>query len=49
MDTYSPYIDGRPLAQANVPETREYMLRGIMQDVEIGLDSDIQSITWAGA
>ena len=49
MDTSSPYIDGRPLAQANVPETREYMLRGVVQDLEIGLDSDILSITWGGA
>jgi hypothetical protein len=49
MDTSSPYIDGRPLAQANVPETREYMLRGVVQDVEIGLDSDILSLTWGGA
>jgi len=49
MDTSSPYIDGRPLAQANVPETREYKLRGVVQDVEIGLDSDILSITWGGA
>ena len=49
MDTSSPYIDGRPLAQANVPEAREYMLRGVLQDVEIGLDSDIHSITWGGA
>jgi hypothetical protein len=49
MDTSSPYIDGRPLAQANIPETREYKLRGVVTDVEIGLDSDIQSITWGGA
>ena len=49
MDTSSPYIDGRPLAQANAAETREYMLRGVLTDVEIGLDSDIQSITWSGA
>jgi hypothetical protein len=48
MDTSSPYIDGRPLAQANVPETREYMLRGVVDDEEIGLDSDVLSITWAG-
>jgi hypothetical protein len=49
MDTSSPYIDGRPLVQANVAEVREYMLRGVLTDVEIGLDSDIQSITWGGA
>jgi hypothetical protein len=49
MHTSSPHIDGRPLAQANVAETREYMLRGLLTDVEIDLDSDIQSITWTGA
>lgn len=48
MDTNSPYIDGRPLAQAGVPETREYMLRGVVEDEEIGLDSDILSVTWGG-
>ena len=49
MHTTSPFIDRRPLAQPGVPETREYMLRGVVQDVEIGLDSDILSITWGGA
>jgi len=49
IDTSSPYIDGRPLAQAGVPETREYMLRGMLKDEEIGLDSDIGRIAWAGA
>ncbi len=48
MDTSSPYIDGRPLAQAGIAETREYMIRGVMNDVEIGHDSAIQSITWNG-
>ena len=48
-DMSSPYIDGRPLAQANVPETREYMLRGLIADQEIGLDSDILNATWGGA
>jgi hypothetical protein len=47
-DTNSPYIDGRPLAQAGVPETREYMLRGTIKDEEIGVDSDVISITWGG-
>jgi hypothetical protein len=37
------------LAQANVPETHEYMLRGLLADQEIGLDSDILSATWGGA
>ncbi|HMJ92058.1 MAG TPA: hypothetical protein VK530_19710 [Candidatus Acidoferrum sp.] len=48
LDTNSPYVDGAPLAQPGVPETREYMLRGVMDDQEIGLDSDIQSVTWGG-
>jgi hypothetical protein len=48
MDTNSPYIDGRPLAQAGVAETREYMLRGLIKDEEIGVDSDVISITWGG-
>jgi hypothetical protein len=48
-DMSSPYIDRRPLAQANVPETREYMLRGLIADQEIGLDSDIPNVTWGGA
>ena len=33
------------LAQPGMPERRESMLRGVIDDVEIGLDSDIQSIT----
>ena len=49
-DTSSPYIDGRPLAQPGVAETREYMLRGCdIDEKEFGLDSDVVSITWAGA
>ncbi len=44
----SLYIDGNPLFQAGVPEVREYMLRGVIADEEIGLDSDIQSIAWGG-
>lgn len=48
FDTSSPYTDNRPLANANVPEVREYMLRGVIKDVEVGLESDIQSATFAG-
>lgn len=48
VDTSSPYIDGRPLAVAGVAETREYMARGIIDDVEIGIESNIVSITYAG-
>jgi hypothetical protein len=48
VDTSSPYIDGRPLAVAGVPETREYLARGIIDDEEIGIASDIVSVTFAG-
>ena len=48
VDTSSPYNDTRPLAQAGVPETREYMGRGYLDDEEIGLDSDIASIVFGG-
>lgn len=47
-DTNPPYFDTAPLAQPNVPEVREYMARGMINDNEIGLDSDIVSITFAG-
>jgi len=46
-------ICGRPLAAPGVPETREYireyMLRGMLKDDEIGLDSDVARIAWSGA
>jgi len=48
VDTSSPYIDGRPLTTAGVAEIREYMARGMMDDEEIGLESDIVSIVFGG-
>ena len=48
MDTESPFTDTTPLAAAGVAEVREYMGRGVLHDAEIGLDSDIMSITFAG-
>ncbi|MEI7733732.1 MAG: hypothetical protein WCO56_29475 [Verrucomicrobiota bacterium] len=48
VDTDSPYFDTGPLAQPGVPEVREYMARGLIGDDEIGLDSDIVSLTYAG-
>jgi hypothetical protein len=48
VDTHSPYYDTAPLAVAGVPEVREYMARGMVGDEEIGLDSDIVSVTFAG-
>lgn len=47
-DTGSPYIDTRPLADPNVPEVREYMGMGVEDNQEIGLPSDIVSVTFAG-
>ncbi len=47
-DSASPYDDARPLAAPGVPEVREYLLRGMIDDREIGLDSDVVSITFAG-
>jgi len=47
-DTEPPYFDTAPLAQAGVPEVREYMARGMVGDEEIGQDSDIISITFGG-
>jgi hypothetical protein len=40
-----PALDPSP----GVPETREYMLRGMTKDDEIGLDSDVARIAWSGA
>jgi hypothetical protein len=48
-DPGSPKNDGRPLAAPGVPETREYMLRGLVKDDEIGLDSDVARIAWSGS
>ena len=44
-DSGSPYYDTNPLANPSVPEVREYMARGVIDDAEIGLPSDIVSIT----
>ena len=48
MDSSSPYYDTRPPAQPGVAEVREYMVRGLLNDEEVGLDSDIASIAFAG-
>lgn len=47
MHTHSPFIDSTPLAQAGVAETREYMARGVVNDAEIGVNSDAVIITVA--
>jgi hypothetical protein len=47
-DSASPYYDTRPLGQPGVAEVREYMVRGLLDDEEVGLDSDIGSIAFGG-
>ena len=44
-DSGSPYYDTAPLASPNMPEVREYMGMGVIDDIEIGLPSDIVSVT----
>jgi hypothetical protein len=44
-DSGSPYFDTKPLANPNVPEVREYMGMGVVNDEEVGQSSDIVSIT----
>ena len=48
LDSSSPYYDTEPLAAANVPETREYKVRGVLDDVEVGQDSNIVSVVFGG-
>lgn len=48
LDTHSPYDDKRVLATAGVPEKREYMVIGVLNDTEIGIPSDTVSITFSG-
>ena len=48
VDTEAPYVDTTPLAQAGTPEVREYMARGVLNDEEIGQESDIVSIAFGG-
>lgn len=45
VDTSSPYYDTEPLANPNMPEVREYMGMGVVDDIEIGVASDIVSVT----
>ncbi len=44
-DSRSPYYDTKPLANPNVPEVREYIGIGVIDDLEIGVPSDIVQIT----
>ncbi len=44
----SPYADTTPLAQPNVPERREYAVRGLIADQEVGEMSDAVTVVFAG-
>lgn len=48
IDSSSPYFDTRPLAEPGVAEQREYKVRGLLDDQEIGQDSSIVSILYGG-
>ncbi|MFM2326562.1 MAG: hypothetical protein RIR31_764 [Bacteroidota bacterium] len=48
FDSHSPYEDNRPLAIAGVPEHKEYMAIGVMQDEEVTLQSDIVEAVYGG-
>lgn len=44
-DTQSPYVDTTPLATAGTPEVREYRVRSVIDDAEIGDHSPTRQIT----
>ncbi len=44
-DTVPPYVDTTPLAQAGKPEVREYRIRAVINDEEIGDYSDAAQVT----
>ena len=48
FDSNSPYNDYTPLAVAGVPEVREYIAYGVLNDEQIGLPSDIVNVTFGG-
>ncbi len=47
-DTFSPYVDNRPLGTSGVPETRENMGIGVVHDAEVGQMSDIVQVVFGG-
>lgn len=40
-DTYSPYVDNRPLLAAGTPEVRHYRVRFLVADAEVGEPSEL--------
>ncbi len=48
QDRHAPYVDNRPGAVPGQSENREYMAIGVLNDNEIGQQSDIVSVVFAG-
>ena len=46
VDSYSPYLDDRPPAEAGKPEVRQYRARYILRDQGTGEWSDIVTATF---
>ncbi|MCX6350338.1 MAG: hypothetical protein NTX03_00575 [Bacteroidetes bacterium] len=44
LDNYTPYVDTRPITSATAPEEREYALRPVIHDEEVGVLSGIKGI-----
>ena len=44
-DNYSPYVDGRPPLKGGASEAREYRMRYVDKDTEVGEWSDVVSVT----
>lgn len=48
VDTDPPYFDSKPVTTPGVPEARQYLMRGMVGDAEIGVDSDIVEFVLPG-
>ena len=48
FDSFSPYVDNRPLHAPGTAEVRQYMAMGVVHDHEIGQMSDIVEVTFGG-
>jgi hypothetical protein len=48
FDGHPPFYDKRPLAVAGQPEKRQYQLRGVLNDEEIGQWSNMVEVVFAG-
>ena len=48
IDSSSPLYDKRPLVHPGQAETREYMARGVVNDEEVGQDSNVVNVLYGG-